>query len=138
MRIGSSHDSGTLDDRFDGFGRLPWWAGVIGAVLSYAALHSITSQPTARGTSAADIGTAISSQVIRTTAALGQWILPMIFLAAAGAWVIRRRHRKGLFNDVKSGGTRGRINDLSWAEFEQFIGEAFRRKGYLVQGRGGA
>ena len=136
--MGRRRKSGSLEDLLEGFSRLPWWVGVAGAAISYAVLHSIASQPIPQGTSTLDIGAVISSQVIRTAATLGQWILPMIFLAAASVSVIRRRHRKGLFDHVKSGGSRGRVNDLSWVEFEQFIAEAFRRRGYVVQELGGA
>lgn len=128
---------GLADDLFDIAVRLPWWAGVGIAVASYLILHAIasTSAPTAVGTE--DIGRVASHGLFRTLAGICQYIVPLIFLIGAAVSALRRQKGIRLIEQVASRESADALRDISWREFEQLVGEAFRRQGYAVHPRGG-
>ncbi len=45
--------------------------------------------------------------------------------------------RRALHEQVAASSDRGALNDMSWQQFESLVGEAFRRKGYVVTETGG-
>jgi restriction system protein len=59
-------------------------------------------------------------------------------LIGAGTSALRRRKRKALLDDVAKSGDTGALNAMTWQEFEQMVGEWFRRKGYAITENGAA
>jgi len=116
---------------------LPWWVGVVLAVVSYFVMHELTQPgPAASGrpgqSSAFLIGTIVSSG-----AAVLQYILPIICLAGAGLSAWKRRERKALVEVVTKSSSAGALDGMSWKQFEVLVGEAFRLQGYRVSETGG-
>jgi restriction system protein len=74
---------------------------------------------------------------LRSFAMVGQYVAPVLLLAAAGASAWRRRRRQQLFLDVTDNPAADALQDISWQEFEQLVGEAFRLQGYQVTESGG-
>ena len=100
--------------------RSPWWVGVSLGILSFPFLKSVfpaisASNPFLKGVSGM---LAIISPFIS-----------LFFFAAAGISAINLIKRGRLVAKQKNLDT---LSKLNWREFEQIVGEAFRRKGYFV------
>ena len=119
---------------------LPWWVGVLLALVAYLVLHHYATAEVAAGVSGAKLGANVVGQIGKTLAMFGQYLLPFAFIVGAGLSVYGRQQRKALFTDVQTSSSVSALNDMSWQEFELLVGEAFRRKGYAVaeNGCGGA
>lgn len=111
----------------DGVARMPWWAGVALALAGYFGFRQLALiEPV----------TAVD-RVLLGMAAVFQYAVPAVLCVAAAvsAWVHYRQYR----NYENVAGERGQdaLEMLSWREFEQLVGEFFRRKGFSVEHRGG-
>ena len=128
--------SSLLGDIFEITASLPWWAGIVLAVSSNIVLH--------RHAIAGDVVTVatpgqlshlVISNLTKTLASFGQYILPALFLMAALTSFIKQKKRKTIA--INSGGSINSIDSLSWRDFELLVGEAFRMNGYSVTETGG-
>ncbi len=120
--------------------RLPWWAGVLLAVLSYLLLHRIAESPMTATAQPGHVGTFATQAMSRSLAAFGQYLLPLICLAGAAMSAWRRRERRQLVAEVaEAPANRGAsvVDGLSWQQFEKLVGEGFRLQGYRVNETGG-
>jgi restriction system protein len=61
------------------------------------------------------------------------WIL----LAAAVMSALGRLRRRQLLGHVAGGPATALVNSMTWQDFEQLVGEAFRQRGYKVRETGG-
>lgn len=114
--------------------KLPWWAGVSLAVISYLMLSSYASQEVVI-THSAGISNAVESMLptmLKTMASIAQYILPLAFLIGAGASAYQRFVRSDLLQRAASNEGESAVNSMSWREFEKLVGEAFRKQGYRV------
>ena len=116
---------------------LPWWAGVVLALLSYFLLHQVAAQPGAVAAQSGQIGTVMTQSIWRGLATAGQYALPMIFLVGAGLSAWRQRERSQLVENVTAGTAADALDGMSWQQFERLVGEAFRLQGYRVMETGG-
>lgn len=115
------------DDLLELVAILPWWAGVLLALMSYFVFHSMAS-PSA----------AASTQLIWTAMAfIGQYVVPLICLLGAVTSARRRYERKHLVGDVAKSQATDALDGMSWREFELLVGEGFRLQGYQVVETGG-
>jgi restriction system protein len=105
---------------------LPWWLGIVLAFAVFGfARYGLPALSPASGPAHA---------VFKGLGNMAwAFALPFVFLSI-GALI--RRHMRGRLldqqRDLES------IRALHWQEFEQLVGEAFRRQGYRVAERGGA
>ena len=116
---------------------LPWWAGVALALLSYLLLHKLAAQPLTVTAQPGQVSTMVAQGLWKGLANAGQYILPIICLAAAGMSAWRRKVRQGLVTDVAQSQASDVLDGMSWREFEQLVGEGFRLQGYQVVETGG-
>lgn len=116
---------------------LPWWVGVLLAAVSYLGLHWYAGTPVTSPIGGKAVLDTVVPQVFRVLANIGQFFLPFIFLLGAGLSAYKRHKRSALHDQVAAQGNRQSIEGLSWQEFEQLVGEYFRRKGFSVQENGG-
>lgn len=79
---------------------LPWWAGVALALLSYLLLHQIAAQPITADSPGRQVSSMVAQGLWKGLASIGQYLLPVICLAAAGVSAWRRKVRRGLVSDV--------------------------------------
>lgn len=106
----------------------PWWLGLIIAVVIYVLLKYLLPAIESKNVLINSIGKASPS--------LAPLFSGLVVLAAAksafDSW--RKGELLGKQKDIKS------IKSISWQEFEELVGEVYRRKGYKVteMGRGGA
>lgn len=111
---------------------MPWWAGVVLAILSYALLHYVATQPLP-SVKPGQVG----AMMTRGLATGGQYILPLICLVGAAASAWKRRERKALVQDVVQSKSADALDGMTWQQFEQLVGEGFRAHGYTVTETGG-
>ncbi|GGI91616.1 restriction endonuclease [Halopseudomonas pertucinogena] len=128
-----------FEDLINIMARLPWWACLGIALLSWLILSSIASRPMdVSGATLDQVGGIVMGQLLRTFAYGGQYLLPFACVLAAISSVVSRVRRKKLLADVQAATQPGKaIDGLNWRQFEQLVGEAFRRQGYSITETGG-
>lgn len=126
-----------LDDFIEIAARLPWWASVGLAVVSYLALHGIAGTEGPSPSGLQDLGGAVGAQLIRMAAHFGQYLLPFGFLAAAAMSAAKGWKRRNLHKRVAGSQDPKSLEQMTWREFEMLVGEAFRQRGYAVEESGG-
>jgi restriction system protein len=73
----------------------------------------------------------------KALAGIGQYLVPVLCLIGAVVSVLRRRARARLIENVINGDSSTGLKEMTWQEFEQVVGEAFRLRGYSVIENGG-
>jgi restriction system protein len=126
-----------LDDLLDIASMLPWWVGVLIAILSFFGLHSFALIEMPVTTQPGKIGDLLTAQFIKTFASIGQYLLPFIFTLGAFISFFRRKKHETLLHDTKQRGKQNALLEMSWREFEMLIGEVFRQRGFTVTELGG-
>lgn len=116
--------------------KLPWWAGVALAVLSYLLLHKLAVQPLAAARPGS-VSAMVPQNVWKGLANVGQYIVPILCLAGAGVSAWQRKVRNRLVDDVAQSKASDALDGMSWREFEMLVGEGFRLQGYRAVETGG-
>ncbi|MDM0106523.1 restriction endonuclease [Variovorax sp. J22R24] len=124
--------SSPAEDLIDLVARLPWYVGVVLAVVGYVLLHRIAAAPLV-AFKPGDLSGAMVGGVGRGLASVGQYILPLICLAGAAASAWRRRMRRSLVTSATRSDAPSVLDGMSWREFEMLVGEGFRVQGYAVE-----
>ena len=129
-----------MDDMLDLVSMLPWWAGVVIAVIGYVVLHRMASPVQIAAAQPGQVGNVITHTVISGLATAGQYIVPLVGLVGAVMSFFRRRQRTALVTEVAHAKSANVLDGISWREFEILVGEAYRLQGYQVTetGCGGA
>ncbi len=130
-------NTGVLEDLFGIAAVLPWWVGSTLAVVAYLILHRYASVEATTNITPGQIGQMVVGQMIRMLAFYGQFVIPLVFLAAAAASFFGRRKREGLFRDVAGDNSGETLRTLNWKDFELLVGEAFSMRGFSVAETGG-
>jgi restriction system protein len=117
--------------------KLPWWLGGVLAVAAYVGLHSVAASDAMAVAQPGKMGAFAGLTLARTLATWGQYLLPFVFLAAAGLSAYGRFTRRALHAPGAASPDWGALNAMSGRQFEALVGEAFLRKGYAVTGTGG-
>ncbi len=123
----------TADDIVDLTAMVPWWVGVLLAMLSYFLLHVVATQPITIDPKAPSF----VGILFKGLATGGQYFLPIIFLAGAAMSAVRRRRASELVANVRQRNDARAVNEMSWREFEVLVAEAFRIQGYQAVETGG-
>jgi restriction system protein len=131
-----SNREGLFTDLLTIAARFPWWLGLLLAAVSYAAFHYVAGVFVPAGATTKEIGNAVIVAGVKSGATVFQYIVPVAFLAGALASAFGRRKRSALHERAATEGLSA-VGTMTWREFELFIGEAFRRRGFSVDERGG-
>jgi restriction system protein len=129
--------SSPAEDLMDVVAMLPWWLGVALAIVAYVVLHQLASQPLPTAAKPSEAAALLTQSVWRALAQLGQYVLPLLCLAGAGMSAWRRRGRTQLLDRATHNEAANALQGISWQQFEQLVGEGFRRQGYRVLETGG-
>jgi restriction system protein len=116
--------------------RLPWFVSVALAVALYALCHFFATSTAGAVASVADFGTLAAQQFGRTIAAIFQYVLPLTFVVAAAASLVRQRRENTLLTDAAADPAAS-IHRLSWQDFERLVGASFDQQGFAVTHTGG-
>ena len=106
----------TLEDLIEITSTLPWWAGLLLAIISYLLLGQI----------AAHVGNKLWEIVLL----FFKYFFAFGFAGGAIFSAFKQWKRSSIFNSQTGIDT---IRNLSWYQFELLISEAFRRQGYTVR-----
>ncbi|WP_419610390.1 restriction endonuclease [Thiolapillus sp.] len=123
----------TFEDLVELVALMPWWTGVVLAVISYVLIHSFATQPVTTAAGANNLSQVAVAGLSHGIAVLGQYFVPAVFLVGALVSAVGRSKRKRLLATAKESTGPHAIKSLSWQEFEMLVGEAFRRRGYAVR-----
>lgn len=135
-----SRNTGLAHVILEGVSRLPWWVGILLALVAYLTLHTVALRPVAAQAVPGQMGAMAVGMIWRTLASIGQYLLPALCLIAALVSFVRQRQSGQLVETaIQSDSATQTLNSLTWQEFERLVGEAYRRQGYSVKetGRGG-
>lgn len=125
-----------LDDLLSIAMRIPLWANLIIASGSFACLRYFggTELPVLTVTPGSELGPAIAEYVLRLIAFVGQYVIPPVFLLGGILGWGQRKLRARKFNRIATAQEPGvAIRTLTWEQFENMVGEAFRKQGFTVQ-----
>jgi restriction system protein len=125
------------DDLVELVAIMPWWVGVVLALIAYMVLHRVASQPAPIGVQPGQLGASVGHAMWVTLATMGQYLVPLICFLGAGASAWRRHERKSLVANVTKSSSADALNDMTWSQFEMLVGEGFRMQGYTVAETGG-
>lgn len=128
-----------MDDLLALFIAVPWWIGPIVSVLGFLVFRYALSPMMLYAVSFT--GNDKTRTIFENMKPLMQQIPPMLAPWVAGlvlfvwlASLVQKQKRRALLASAKS---IEKIRSLSWREFELLVGEFYRRKGYMVEERGG-
>ena len=132
--------TGVLEDLFEIAAMLPWWVGLILAVVTYWTLHHYAAAEVSTSVAQGQLGQFVTGQFTKTLASVGQYLIPGALVVRAAASFLGRRKRAALVTDLGTDTSNETLRPMSWQDVELLVGELFRRRGYSVRetGRGGA
>lgn len=116
---------------------MPWWAGVLLAIVTNLWLHDLATRPVSVDAQSIASSGFIFGVWVRGLASAGQYIAPILFFVGAGVSAWRRKQRTGLVADIAQAQATDALDGMSWREFEMLVGEALRLQGYQVVETGG-
>lgn len=122
------------EDVIDLAALMPWWAGVLLAIVSYALFHMLASRPPG-ALMPGQVGVALPMLVFSAVAWPAQFIVPLLFLF--GAMISFFKRRKAAQLHAEAANRADGVAAMTWREFEALVGEYFRRQGYAVIDNGG-
>lgn len=128
---------GALEDLIDIAAMFPWWVGVLLALITHFVFHHYATAEIVAQTSPGQMGAVLASQFGKMLATFGQYLIPLALIIGAGISAYGRYKRTALFTDVQESSSASALHGMTWQEFEILVGEAFRRKGYVVAETGG-
>lgn len=117
--------------------KLPWWIGIVLALGSYVVLHVIASRPPTPVSGPGQMGDVVVRGLTTVMAQFGQYILPFGFSIGALMSAITSTRRNRLYDTVASRPGASALSEMSWSEFEDLVGEFYRRDGFQVIRQGG-
>jgi restriction system protein len=129
-----------LEDMIAATARLPWWVAVLLAAVTFFACHWLAKPPVNTVRDVAGLGRFAAAGRVAYLFCFLQFLLPGACLIGAAVSALRNRQRAHLHERAANADTPAVVDDMSWAEFEILVGEAFRKKGFRVTetGLGGA
>jgi restriction system protein len=130
--------TGGFEDGMDLVAKLPWWAGVALALISYVFLHQLAQPPSGKALQAGHFAEFAARSMVSTFASIGQFLVPAICLFGALGSFLAGRRRQALVNNVSQSKSADALDGMSWHEFELLVSEAFRLQGFRVAELGGS
>jgi restriction system protein len=118
--------------------RLPWWAGIALAWITYFVLHQLAQPPAGKGLQSGHVARFAAMAMVSSLASVAQYLLPAICFFGALTSFLARRRRQALVKHVSQSTAADALDGMSWQEFELLVGEAFRLQGYRVAELGGS
>lgn len=118
-------NTGMIEDIFEMCSQAPWWFGVAAAAVFWI-VGLIT------------VGRISEKSPVYFARPLFQLMfngLAIAALAAAAVSAVKSRSRRTLLDQQRGMDS---LRSLSWREFEQLVGEAYRRQGYDIEETGGS
>jgi restriction system protein len=126
-----------LEDLIELVAMMPWWIGVVLAIVLYFVIHPFARQQVVVPGQSVQPDEMVQNIFVHGIATFAQYALPLIFLCGAGISAWRRHVRQNLVAEVTQGNAANVIDGMSWRQFEILVGESFRLQGFKVAEIGG-
>lgn len=126
-----------LEDLVEIASRVPWWVGLLTAIVAYFSLHYFATMTFANSANLRDFGLIAQQSLFKTAATFLQYLVPFALLGGVAISVLKDRKRKALVAFLAAPKTPVPLADMNWQDFEILIGELFRRAGFTVTETGG-
>lgn len=126
-----------IEDLLTLVARAPWPVGVVLAIVSFIALRIFAQAEPVEAVGTSTISEAVISNVGITLATVGQYLVPPLFLVASLGSFLKQLRISRNFQAFEREPRNG-LAKLSWAEFEELVGELFRRRGFSIKQTGKA
>lgn len=88
--MAKKNKDGLAGDLFDLAAMLPWWAGVVMAIMAYVVLHRFAVAEIATNVPLAEMGHVVVRKMIQSVAVFAQYLVPLLFLAGAAVSALGR------------------------------------------------
>ncbi|WP_422823965.1 restriction endonuclease [Variovorax robiniae] len=124
--------SSPAEDFIDLVSRLPWYVGLILALVSYLLLHKAATTHTLTAVKPGELAGAMVASIWPAVAGIFQYLVPALCVIAAVVSAWRRHARRTLVENVTRSEAADSLDDMTWREFEMLVGEGFRLQGYRV------
>ncbi|MGE0333151.1 MAG: restriction endonuclease [Ramlibacter sp.] len=137
--MGRRRKTSTADDIIEIVSWLPWWGGVLLAVVVWVLFELFTpAPPAAAGLKPGQIPGFAAQSLVAQLAPIFKYIFCFLCLLGALLSFIGKRKRQTLLQGAQGPSGASAIHGMSWREFEMLVGEAFRQQGYTVTETGAA
>jgi restriction system protein len=133
-----SNHASLLEDLFGIASKVPWWAGLVSAVIAYFVLHHAAAMTLVSPANVKDVASIAGRSVFKGVATILQYLIPMVLMAGAAVSVLKDCKRQALAAELATHRTPDRFAGMSWLDFEILVGELFRCAGFTVTETGGA
>ncbi len=111
--------------------KTPWPVGVGLAIVSFIVLRTFAEAEPVQAAGVSNVSATVFSSVGITLATVGQYLVPPIFLVASLGSFLKQLKISGMIQAVAQD-PEPELAKLSWPEFEELVGELFRRRGFTV------
>lgn len=136
--MGKKSKQGAADVLVELVIKLPWWAGVLTAAVSYVVFHYLAKPAPPPALIPGQMGGQLGMMALKSLAGAAQYMVPAVCLVGALVSALKQYQRRTMVAQVStSSAPLVQIHKLSWSEFEILVGELFRQKGYQVTLTGG-
>jgi restriction system protein len=136
--VARKSDNSLFEDLLELSMRLKWWKSLIIAAIVYLVLHAYASHTEPPPTDMAAFGSYAGHQLWHSLALFMQYILSVPFVLGALFSAIKGRQMEKKYARTAALGTSAGLLQMSWQEFEELVGEYYRRQGYSVSRVGGS
>jgi restriction system protein len=137
--MGRRRKTSTADDIVEIVSWLPWWGGVLLAVVVWVLFEVFTpTLPSAAGLKPGQIPGFATQSLFAQLAPIFKYLFCFLCMLGALVSFIGRRKRQALLKDAQGPGGASAVHGMTWREFEMLVGEAFRQQGYAVAETGAA
>jgi len=126
-----------IEDLLTLVAKAPWPVGVGLAVVSFLVLNHFAQGEPVQAAGTSNISETVFSGVGISLATVGQYLVPPLFLVASLGSFLKQLRISGNFRAVEREPRNG-LAKLSWSEFEELVGELFRRRGFAIKQTGKA
>lgn len=137
--MGRRKKTSAADDIIEIVSRLPWWVGVLLALVVWVLFEVFTpAPPSTAGLKPGQIPAFAAQSLIAQLAPIFKYLFCFLCLLGALLSFIGRRKRQTLLQGAQGPSGASAVHGMSWREFEMLVGEAFRQQGYTVAETGAA
>jgi restriction system protein len=125
-----------VEDLIEFLAAIPWWAGLVLALATYAGLHLLAVREVASPKGPNDYS-GLAEAFIQSWAGVLQYAVPAAFLAGAALSAFALYRRRRLAAGAAAAGQASVLSEMKWQEFSLLVAEGFKLKGYIVKERRG-
>ena len=116
--------------------KVPWQVSVVAAVALFVTLHLTANIDAPTAGAPAAMGPTVLGNILRFIATLLHYVVPaLLLIAAVVSFVIRKRARASR-SAVVHASSGNAIRNLTWYQFEKFLGTHFAQLGFAVKKTG--